>query len=235
MDLKNRIVIVTGASSGIGLATAKLLTEHGAKVALASRSVAVLEKLSANLSGSFVVPTNMTDPAAIKKMIELTRDHFGRIDILVNNAGQGYNAPVEFTDLKIFQQIINLDVFGPLIAMQSVIPLMRRQGGGTIVNISSATSVMALPSLGAYSSAKRMLNALSLTAREELAPDHITVSLVYPYITDTNFYKNSLSKKEHAFHPDHGPFKADSAGMVALKIIEVINSGAAEIFVHPLT
>ena len=87
--LSGKVAIVTGASSGIGLATAKLLARHGVKVALVSRSKEKLEKLSAELSGSLAVPTDMTDIPQVKRMVERTRAHFGRIDILINNAGRG--------------------------------------------------------------------------------------------------------------------------------------------------
>lgn len=148
MDVQNKVVIVTGASSGIGLATAKLLAEKGAKLVLVSRSKDKLEQLSRELPNSLAVPADMTKGSEIKRMVEQTEKHFGRIDVLVNCAGQGYDAPVEKTDINIFQHIFDLDVVGPLVAMQQVIPIMRKQGGGTIVNISSGTALMYLPNNG---------------------------------------------------------------------------------------
>ncbi len=104
----------------------------------------------------------------VRAMVARVAEHYGRIDILVNCAGRGYDAPVEHTDIETFREIFQLDVVGPLVAMQAVIPIMRRQGGGTIVNVSSGTSLMNLPNMSPYSSLKRALNALSLAAREEL-------------------------------------------------------------------
>ena len=192
MDVRNKTVIVTGSSSGIGLATAKLLSNHGAKLALVSRSKEKLEMLSREIPNSLAVPADMTKIIDIKRMIEQTKTHFGRIDILINNAGQGYDAPVEKIDVDIFHYIFDLDVVGPVVAMQQVIPLMRRQGEGAIINISSGTALMHLPNMSAYASIKRALADISLTAREELKGDNIAVSVVYPYTTLTDFEKNTI-------------------------------------------
>ena len=235
MSVRNKVVIVTGASSGIGLATAKLLAEQGAKLALVSRSKEKLEQLSEELPNSLAVPTDMTKIDEIEMMIKQTEEHFGRIDVLINCAGQGYDAPVEKTNIDIFYHIFNLDVVGPLIAMQQVIPIMRKQGGGTIINISSGTALMYLPYNGAYSSIKRALANISLTAREELRKDNISVSVVYPYITLTNFEKNTIkdpSLIDKGEHEGTGPFSADTAEYMAQKILEGMKTSESEIFAH---
>jgi short-subunit dehydrogenase len=235
MNVSGKVVIITGASSGIGLATAKLLSTHGARLALAARSTQKIQKLSKELPSSIAIPTDMTKPSDIINMVTQTRTHFGRIDILINNAGQGYDAPIERTDLKILEHIYQLDVIGPLIAMQHVIPHMRKQGSGAIITISSGTALMHLPNMGAYAAMKRAIADISLTAREELKDDHITVSVVYPYMTRTDFEKNTIKdpllpkEDEDGDGPFHTP---DSADHVALKILEAIESENAEIFSH---
>lgn len=233
MDVRNKVAIVTGASSGIGLATARLLAKHGAKVAIVSRSKEKLEKISAELQGSIAVPADMTKIPEIRSMVEQTVKYFGKVDILINNAGQGYDAPVEKTNIDTFHYIFDLDVIGPLVAMQQVIPLMRRQGEGVIVNISSGTALMYLPNMSAYSASKRALAGISLTAREELKDDNITVSVVYPYITATEFEKNTIKDDgDDEEQTGNAPFPPDSAEYVAKKIREGIESKEAEIFVH---
>lgn len=234
MNVSNKIAIVTGASSGIGLATAKLLTAKGAKVVLVSRSKDKLKSISKELEGSLAIPADMTKSNEIKLMIEQAKKHFGRIDILINSAGQGYDAPIEKINIDTFHHVFELDVVGPLIAMQQVIPIMREQGGGMIVNISSGTALMYLPTMGAYSSIKRALASISLTAREELESDNIGVSVVYPYITLTDFEKNTIKDHVEEEEEQEGdiPFKPDTAEYVAQKILDGIESGEAEIFAH---
>jgi short-subunit dehydrogenase len=225
---------VTGASSGIGLATARLLTAKGARVALVSRSKDIIGRISKELPNSLAIPTDMTKEDTIKRMVKQTRKHFGRIDILVNNAGQGYDAPIEKTDITTFRYIFELDVVGQLIAMQEVIPIMRSQGGGSIINVSSGTALMYLPNMGAYSAVKRALAGISLTAREELKKDNIVVSVVYPYITLTNFQENTITDFVDEWEGEEGGdyHPADTAEYMAEKIVEGIESGEAKIFAH---
>ncbi|MCL5113555.1 MAG: SDR family oxidoreductase [Patescibacteria group bacterium] len=235
MSIKDKVVIVTGASSGIGLATAKLLTQKGAKVALVARSKEKIEKISKELPLSFPVATDVSKENNVKEMMDKVKNHYGRIDILINNAGRGYDAPVEKTQTDKFRQLFELNVVGPLVAMQAVIPIMRKQGGGMIVNISSGTSLMYLPNMSAYSSTKRMINALSLTAREELKKDSIIVNVVYPYITLTDFEKNMLEGNDFV-KPAQGENSnlppADSAEFIAKKILEVIKTEKAQQYAH---
>ena len=157
MEIKGKIAVVTGASGGIGLATAKLLAKEGAKVALVARNEKRLATVVKGIPGSMFVVADMTKPDEIKNMVSEVYKHFSRIDILVNNAGQGYDASIEKTNLDTFRKIFELDVLGPLVAMQEVIPIMRRKGQGCIMNVSSGTALMILPNMGAYSAAKRAL------------------------------------------------------------------------------
>jgi len=232
--LHGKTAIVTGASSGIGLATARLLAENGVRVGLVSRSANLLEEFSETMPGSRAFPADMTKIPQIRQMVKKVQEYFGRIDILVNNAGQGYDAPVEKTDIGTFRYIYNLNVIGPLVAMQQVIPIMKVQGKGTIINISSGTALMHLPGMSPYSSSKRALAGISLAARQELQADHIVVSVVYPYITLTNFEKNTIRAvpvPEGEEEPV-GRYPPDSAEFVAGKIVGGIVSGEAEIFSH---
>ena len=145
--------------------------------------------------------------------------------------------PVEKTDIEIFHYIFDLDVVGPLVAMKEVIPLMRRQGGGTIVNVSSGTALMYLPDNGPYSALKRALAHLSLTARAELEKDNIIVSVAYPYITFSDFEKNTikdaaLQRQEESPEAQEAFSKADTPEYTAQRIVDGIESGEAEIYGH---
>ena len=192
MQIEDRVFIVTGASSGIGLATAIALSDHGAKVALLARSTDALRELSQRLPGSLPVSVDMTQFDRVREAIGAVHRHYGRIDGLVNNAGRSYAATVEEIDPALFDEIFHLNVLGPIVAMQAVIPLMRAQGGGSIVNINSGTAFMTIPRYSVYSSSKRALSGFSLTARAELEKDRIVVSEIYPLITSTNFGKNRM-------------------------------------------
>jgi short-subunit dehydrogenase len=236
MNIENRTAIVTGASSGIGLATARLLSKQGARVALVSRSKDKLEELSKGIPNSIAVTADMAKAFEIKRMVHEVAGRFGRIDILVNDAGVGYDAYVEEMDIDTLHYLFDLNLVGPIVAMQQVIPLMRQQGGGAIVNVSSAVAYMTIPGMSPYACLKSALSLMSLTAREELEADNIIVSAVYPYITQTNFEKNTIRAvpvPESEIEAS-GPMAADTAEFVAQKIFDVIESGEAQIFSHDM-
>src|ERR1035437_2504890 len=190
MDVKDKLAIVTGASGGIGLALAIELSNKGAQVVLAARSTDKLKKIESEIPNAYAIPTDMRKIEDVKNMIQKTKEKFGRIDILINNAGQGMSSSVEKINLNDYRDILELNVFGVLEAMQEVIPIMRKQGGGSILNISSLVSKNYFPNLAAYASTKYALNALSLTGREELKKDNIIISVFHPKMTATDFGKN---------------------------------------------
>ncbi|MEI9966558.1 MAG: SDR family oxidoreductase [Candidatus Moraniibacteriota bacterium] len=227
MNIKDSVIIITGASGGIGLALARTLALQGAKVVLAARSADKLSALEHEIPGSFSVPTDMHKPEDIENLVAKTVEHFGRVDILVNNAGQGLSAPVETINLDDYRSIMDLNVFSVVRAMQAVIPLMRKQGGGMIVNISSMVSKNLYPGLAAYASTKYALNAISLTARAELAPDKIVVSVFHPKMTATEFGQNSRGARYVL--PEGAPAPVvDTAEEVAAAIAKQIESEDAE-------
>jgi short-subunit dehydrogenase len=238
LDVKSKVAIVTGASSGIGLETAKLLSKKGAKLALVARSKEKLEHLTKELPDSIAIVADLSMVQEVENMIALVYQHFGRVDILVNNAGRGYDAQIEKIDPEVVRCIFDLDLLGPVVAMQQVIPIMRKQGGGSIINISSGLALMYLPGMSVYSSLKRALAHLSMTAREELKGNNIVVSVMYPYITTTDFDKNTIKALVDESEPqgegeyEGAPFEPDTAEYVARKIVEGIESGEAEIFAH---
>ncbi len=231
MEIDNRVFIVTGASSGIGLATARALANRSAKVTLLARSTKALEELSAELPGSLAVTADMTNFDGVRQAVQEAHQHFGRIDGLINNAGRSYAAAVEEIDPAVFDEIFHLNVLGPIVAMQAVIPIMRGQGGGSIVNINSGTAFMTIPEYSVYSSSKRALLGFSLTARAELAKDGIVVSEVYPYITATNFGKNRMGSPAGGGPSSHYA-EGDTPEFVADLILKAILEGEAQYFAN---
>lgn len=234
MEIKNKVIIVTGASGGIGLAAARLLAEHEANVVLVARSTEKLQKLTEEIPNSFAITADMRDEAAVRQMISQAHSHYGRIDALVNNAGQGMHVSIENTNADQFRSIFELNVIGVLAAMQAVIPLMRKQTeGGVIVNITSGLTKRIVPLVGPYAATKYALNAITLTARMELAKDNIRVGLVYPGMTATDFFKNTISRE--MTHSDRmRMMPMDTAEAVAEKIVEAIRTEEAEVLVESL-
>lgn len=231
MEIKDKVAIVTGASSGIGLATARLFSKQGAKVAVAARSIDKLKKLVEEMPESLAVQTDMRDEVQIKNMITEVYEHYGRIDILVNNAGQGMHVPVEHASLKDYRSIFELNVVSVIAAMQGVIPIMRKQGSGVIINVSSGLTKVIIPTVGPYASTKYALNAISLTARLELEKDNIKVGLVIPEITATDFFKNTIRLGTHHGGPSHPTYMAgDPPEHVADKILEAVRTEAEEVY-----
>jgi short-subunit dehydrogenase len=231
MQIKDHIFIVTGASSGIGLSTAKMLTERGAKVALLARTKDALEQLAKDLPGSLPVTVDMTDFDAVRKAVHEVHEHYGRVDGLINNAGRSYAAAVEEIEPALFDEIFHLNVLGPIIAMQSVIPIMRNQRAGSIVNVNSGVAFMQVPQYSVYSASKRALLGFSLTARGELEKDGIVVSEVYPFITATNFGKNRMGNPAGG-GPAATYADGDTPEYVADFILKAIEEGEAQYFAN---
>jgi NADP-dependent 3-hydroxy acid dehydrogenase YdfG len=232
MDIADRVILLTGASSGIGLATARHLSALGARLALVARGADALQALAAELPGSLPLPADVTKPDQAARVVEETVTRFGRIDALVNNAGRAMAKPVEHINLGEYADLLELNLLAPLRLMQLVIPRMREHGGGQIVNVSSQASTKYIPYIAGYASTKAALNTLSLTAREELAKDGIRVSVVKPGIVDSDFGKNTPS-------PEPDALRRDAAGnvlphviapsAVAEAVAAVLRSGDAEI------
>ncbi len=225
MEIKDKVIIVTGASEGIGLATAKHLAKLGGRIVMAARSEDILMNLEKEIKISFAVVTDMRKEEDVKKLVDKTIKKYGRIDILINNAGQGMYGPVENINIDNFKKIMDLNLYGVLNAMELVIPHMKKQGKGMIVNISSGVSKRYIPGIGAYSASKYALNALSFIAREELKKDNISVCTVFPKITSTRFGENAIGKR-----PDFSGrnLPVDSPEKVAEKIAEIIKSEEEE-------
>lgn len=231
MQINDRVFIVTGASSGIGLSTAIALSGRGAKVALLARSTGALQQLAQRLPGSLPVTVDMTEFDGVRQAIGAVHRHYGRVDGLINNAGRSYAAAIEEIDPAVFDEIFHLNVLGPIVAMQAVIPLLRAQAGGSIVNINSGTAFMTLPQYSVYSASKRALLGFSLTARIELETDGIIVSEIYPFITATNFGKNRMGNPAGG-GPAASYADGDKPEFVAELVVQAIEEGQAQYFAN---
>lgn len=200
MHPAEKTVIITGASSGIGAATARAFAAAGANVVLAARDEAKLAAVAGTLGRrALVVPTDVSDPSAIERLVAETVAAFGGVDIVINNAGVGLAAPVAEISVSDFQQALAVDLFGPLALTQAVLPHMRRDGG-QLIYVSSVVGLRALPYLGGYAAAKAALDRLTEALRVELRETGITVTLVRPGSTRTGFSQNRLGSGREQRH-----------------------------------
>ncbi len=194
--IRGKTIIVTGASEGIGAATARALAERGANLVLAARSRERLEALVEELASfpceRLAVPTDVSVAEQRDRLVAETMSRFGRVDVLVNNAGVGLDSPVEESTPDEARYLFEVNFFAPLHLTQLVLPIMRRQGGGQIIQVSSIVGIRATPNLGIYSATKYALNGLSDTLRTELVGTNIQVTSIYPGVTATRFVPNQI-------------------------------------------
>lgn len=176
--MNQKVVLLTGASSGIGYDTAMALARQGHKVYAAARRVELMEPLRA--VGAVPLRMDVTDEQSIRQGVEAVEKAEGRIDVLVNNAGFGYFGAIEQVPMEEARRQVEVNVFGLARLCQLVIPVMRRQGGGRIINTSSIAGKLVLPYGGWYHVTKYSVEALSDALRMELKPFGIEVSMIEP-------------------------------------------------------
>lgn len=189
--LDGQIVIVTGASAGIGEATAKWLAREGATVVLVARREARLDELQKEIEASdgsaLAIEADITSEEDRQRIVLLTMSEFGRIDALVNNAGYGQRGPIEIVPVEAIRQNFETNLFSLIALTQLVIPIMRNQARGRIVNISSVAGRVASPLSSVYDATKHALEAVSDGMRGELAPFGIKVVIIEPGFIITEF------------------------------------------------
>jgi NAD(P)-dependent dehydrogenase (short-subunit alcohol dehydrogenase family) len=230
MELAGKVAIVTGASSGIGAATARRLAAEGATLVLAARRTDRIEKLARELGRATAVTTDMRVPGQVGSLVAVAVEAFGGVDVLVNNAGQGLHQPLMDVGLDDLVAVTELNFYAPLVAMQAVVPVMRQRGGGSIVNVSSGTTLMLPVGTGAYAATKAALNMMSRTARAELAADGIAVSTVYPFVTATEFHDALRAGRRPERRPGLEPHAPE---VVAEAIVGLVRSGDEESILVP--
>lgn len=192
-------MVVTGASMGIGEAIAKLFADQGATLVMLSRDAGRVEAARARVGHSertLAMACDVRHREEIDRAVGLTLHHYQRIDVWVNNAGHGLLDSVAQMEMAACREMFDTNFFGAVMGMQAVIPLMRQQGGGTIINISSVAGHIPLPFHAAYSATKFAMNAIGKAAGVELKRDGIHVLTVCPGYVRTAFGENVVLGNE---------------------------------------
>jgi NAD(P)-dependent dehydrogenase (short-subunit alcohol dehydrogenase family) len=238
-DLRGKVVLITGGSRGLGLVMAREFAREGARLAICARSLEELERARADLSQGgarvLAVPCDVRERSQVNEMINVVRDHYGRIDVLVNNAGVIQVGPIEVMTVEDYEEAMKTHFWGPLYTSLAVLPEMRKRRTGRIVNISSIGGKISVPHLVPYSASKFALVGLSEGLRAELQKDGVVVTTVCPGLMRTGSPRNAYFKGQHRAEyawfsiSDALPVTAMQAERAARQIVSACKRGEAEI------
>lgn len=234
--LRDMIVVITGASAGIGAALARELSRYGAKLVLSARRAEKLEALNREIGGAHLcVPADVSIPVDCQRLITATIDRFGRIDTLVCNAGYGLIRPVAETSAEDERQIFQTNVFGTTECIRAALPVMQRQEPrdgwrGQIMIVSSAAARRGLPFFGTYSATKAAQLSLAEALRVELKPQRIAVTSVHPVGTETDFFTTAGAQSEYQMPTRSTGEIRQSAQTVARKMVRGIMRPRPEVW-----
>jgi NADP-dependent 3-hydroxy acid dehydrogenase YdfG len=235
--MPTKIIVITGASGGIGAETARQLAARGDKVVLAARRQAELQQVAADCgSGALPVVTDVTQRAQVEHLRDEALRAFGHVDVWFNNAGQGITRPVlELTD-EDFDYIMAVNVKSALYGMQTIIPHFKERGAGHLINTSSFLGRVPFASMrAAYSAAKAALNSLTANLRMDLRAEYpnIHVSLVMPPVVSTDFAKNARYGTPMPPGGFRGGATAQTPQQVAAVILDLIDHPRADVYTNP--
>jgi short-subunit dehydrogenase len=233
-DLRGKVAVITGASSGIGRAAAVAFACEGVRVVLGARRADRLQEAVAAIQqeGGQVraLQTDVTRPEEVKRLTDEAVAAFGRLDILVNNAGLGYFGRLESMPMEEIRHLFEVNVMGTIYGIQAAVPIMRSQRSGHIISISSVVGKRATPGSAVYSATKFAQVALSESLRLEVADAGIDVSVICPVSTTTEFFTVATARSPLK-HDPAGPVY--SAEQVAEVIVRCARRPRAEVMVYP--
>lgn len=239
IDLRDKVVIVTGGSRGLGLVLARQLVMRGARVAICARHADELERARLDLRDKggdvYASVCDVTDRDDIQRFVAEVQDEVGPVDVLINNAGVIQVGPMELMNTDDYEQAMRTHLWGPLHATLAVLPEMRDRRAGRIVNIASIGGKLAIPHLVPYSASKFALVGMSAGMRAELAQDNVLVTTVCPGLMRTGSPRHAQIKGQHRAEyawfaiADSLPFASMSAVRAARAIIDALEHGDAEV------
>jgi clavulanate-9-aldehyde reductase len=241
VPLKDQVIAITGASSGIGEETALAAAAAGAKVALAARRAERLEEIVARIEAeggeAVAIPTDVADEGQANAFIEGAVERFGRLDALVNNAGVMQLGPIEGAPTEEWRRMVDVNVFGVLYCTHAALPILRAAGGGHIVNVSSVGGKVVGNWSGVYSLTKFGLGAFTEALRKESIEAGIRVTLVVPGSTATELRSHTreeiLAETVQAFAGVTPLEPADIAGAIVAALSQPPNVSISEVVVRP--
>lgn len=238
---KNKVVLITGGSRGLGLVLARVLADEGARIAIVARDTEELERAETDLRqrGAAVFQTvcDVRNQSEVNKAVEAVRSHYGQVDALINNAGVIQVGPLEVQTQADFEAAMAVHFWGAFYMMQAVLPEMKQRGDGRIINISSIGGKIPVPHLAPYCASKFALVGLSGAMRVELAKNNIFVTTVCPGLMRTGSHVNAVFKgqneKEFAWFSVGNALPVSSIGVerAAKQIIEAAERGDAELII----
>lgn len=232
--MNGRVAIVTGASSGVGRAIAKLYAEEGAKVVLVARSKPSLEALAyeiAETNGSAIaMPADVTSESEIEAVVDETARKFGSLDILVNNAGVTTRLPTEELPLETWKQVIDVNVTGVFICAKAALRVMKRQGRGRIINVGSVAAKSPRPNAVAYTTSKAALEGLTRSLAIDGRDHGVTASVLQPGNTQSALWRERVALAER-----EGIMSARDVARVAVLMASLPDEiNLFEAIVHPI-
>jgi short-subunit dehydrogenase len=240
-DLRNKTVLITGGSRGLGLVMAREFAREGSRLVLCARDEEELEQARTDVeelgADVMTVSCDITDRQAISEMIAAVKGRFGAIDVLVNNAGVIQVGPLEVMTMEDFERAMQSHFWGPLNTIMAVLPSMRQKKSGRIVNISSIGGKVSVPHLIPYSASKFALVGLSKGLRAELLKDGISVTTVCPGLMRTGSPRNADFKGKHDYEyawfsiSDSLPLLTVSAENAARQVVRACKRGQAELVI----
>lgn len=227
MDIKDKVIVVTGASSGIGEAAAREFGREGAKVVLAARRLDKLQSLAQEINGmntgaeTLIVQADLSRFEEIQSLAAQAFERFGRIDVLVNNAGFGRLDWLENLDpVKDIQAQIDVNVMGVIQTTRQVLPIMIKQRSGSIINMCSMAGLVGTPTYTIYAASKHAVHGFSEALRREVKPWGIDVSLIYPGGVATEFTQHAgIKRKTNAATPRFMLLTAEQVGKAVVKLV----------------
>lgn len=206
METNSNVAVVTGASAGIGKATALTLADRGYNVALVARREekldTVAKEIESNGGKSGVFPTDLADEEHISRIFEDIYDRFGEFDILVNCAGTVYREPVETVELKEWQHELQVNLLGLMATSKVALEYMLDAGSGHIVNVSSLNARKAAPGASGYTASKFGVNGFSEALRQEVTTEGVRITVVEPGAVDTDMQTDEMREMLHMLEPD---------------------------------